>query len=211
MSHAAVHAIIFDYGKVLSLPPTHQQWQRYATFFGVDEPTIQKYYWGLRDDYDRAVTDGPEYWRRVGKLNGRSLRTAEVEQLIQWDNDQWTNVNPEMLSLAREQQAKGVRTAILSNMQREMLKFMRGKFDWLDEFDVQMYSCEEGIVKPEPKIYLECCKRLGIEPANSLFLDDKQKNIDGALRAGLQAILFEGDREAVERYLADAKDVIQHS
>jgi HAD superfamily hydrolase (TIGR01509 family) len=104
-----------------------------------------------------------------------------------------------------------VKTAILSNMQPNMLVFMRKKFDWLGEFDVQMYSCEEGIVKPEPEIYLECCKRLGVAPANSLFLDDKEKNVDGAAKAGLQAMLFEGDRGEVERYLAKTQSPIPHS
>jgi putative hydrolase of the HAD superfamily len=209
MSHAAVHAIIFDYGKVLSLPPTLQQWERLASMFGIDEPTLQKQYWGLRDKYDCAVYDGPTYWRKVGELNNKNLTDAEVRQLISWDDDQWTNLNSEMLDFARRMKANGIRTAILSNMQREMLNFMRSKFDWLGEFDVQMYSCEEGIVKPQVEIYLECCKRLGVEPANSLFLDDKQPNVDGALKAGLQALLFEGDREAVETYVESA--VIPHS
>jgi putative hydrolase of the HAD superfamily len=205
MSHASVHAIIFDYGKVLSLPPTVQQWNRFADWFGVDQPTFQKQYWGLRDDYDRAVYDGPAYWRALAKLNQRTLTEAEVEQLVFWDSDQWTNVNPEMLDFARKMKANGIRTAILSNMQQEMLKFMRTKFDWLGEFDVQMYSCEEGIVKPEAAIYLECCKRLGSDPANSLFLDDKQPNIDGAWNAGLQALLFVGNRADVENYLQQSR------
>ena len=169
--------------------------------FGVDQSTFQKQYWGFRDDYDRAVTDGAAYWRRVAESNGMHLSDAQVTQLVEWDNDQWTNLNPEMLEFARTKQANGVRIAILSNMQREMLAFMRKKFDWLNEFDVQMYSCEEGIVKPEVAIYLECCKRLGSEPGKTLFLDDKQPNIDGAWKAGLQALLFEGDRGAVEEYL----------
>jgi len=201
MSHVAVRAIIFDYGKVLSLPPTLQQWQRLAGMFGVDQPGFQEQYWGLRDDYDRAVYDGAAYWRRVGELNKKSLTDAEIEQLIAWDSDQWTNANLDMLDFARRMKATGIRTAILSNMQMEMKTFMQKKFDWLGEFDVQMYSCEEGIVKPDVKIYQECCKRIGVEPANSLFLDDKQPNVNGALKAGLQAILFEGDRAAVEKYV----------
>jgi len=201
MSAAAITAIIFDYGKVLSLSPTLKQWERMASLFGVDQPTFQEQYWGLRDRYDRDEYDGTGYWRRIAELNGKTLTDAEVEQLIFWDNDQWTNENPEMLDFARRMHARGIHTGILSNMQANMLRFMRHKFAWLDEFDVQMYSCEEGIVKPAVEIYLECCKRLGSTPANTLFLDDKQPNIDGAIKAGLQALLFEGDRKEVEKYL----------
>lgn len=196
-----VQAIIFDYGKVLSLSPTLQQWQRLASKFGVEQPTFQQQYWGLRDDYDRGVYDGAAYWRKLAELNGKSLTDADVEQLIFWDNDQWTNLNPDMLEFSREARRRQMPTAILSNMQFNMLAFMRKKFDWLGEFQVQMYSCEEGIVKPEVEIYLECCRRLGVAPASTLFLDDKQPNIDGALAAGLQAQLFQGQRKEVEHFL----------
>src|SRR5947209_7531058 len=123
MSHAAVDAIIFDYGKVLSLPPTPEQWNRFAARFGVDEPALQKHYWGFRDDYDRGVFNGAAYWREVAKAFHQTLTDADVEQLVYFDNDQWTNVNPEMLDFARCAQARGMRTAILSNMQQEMLAF----------------------------------------------------------------------------------------
>jgi putative hydrolase of the HAD superfamily len=203
MSHAAVTAIIFDYGKVLSLPPTLKQWERMASKFGVDQPTFQHQYWGFRDDYDRGIFDGPAYWRHVAEANKKTLANGDIEQLIAWDNDQWTNENPEMLDFARREKSKGVRIGILSNMQKEMLDFMRKKFAWLAEFDVQMYSCEEGIVKPEVEIYLECCRRLKSKPANTLFLDDKQPNIDGAVKAGLQALLFVGNQKEVESYIRE--------
>ncbi len=202
MSHAPVQAIVFDYGKVLSLSPTLQQWERLASKFSVDQPTFQQQYWGFRDAYDRGEYDGPAYWRKIAEVNSKALHNGDVEQLIHWDNDQWTNVNPEMLDFARRMHGQGMRTAILSNMQHEMLDFMQKKFNWLGEFDVQMYSCEEGMVKPVKEIYLECCKRLGSTPANTLFIDDKTPNVEGAKHAGLQALLFTGDRSDVENYLS---------
>ncbi len=200
---ATVSAIIFDYGKVLSLPPTAEQWQRLASPFGVSQPEFQKQYWGFRDIYDRGEVNGAQYWEKIAGLNGKHLANGDVEQLIAWDNDQWTNLTPEMLDFARREQASGKKIAILSNMQREMLAFMRKKFDWLDEFNVQMYSCEVGIVKPNPEIYLKCCTKLGSRPGSTLFVDDKQPNIDGAIAAGLQALLFHGERSEVERYLGE--------
>jgi len=202
MSHAPVTAVIFDYGKVLSMPPTQAQWDRLAGFFGATQDLFQKQYWGHRDAYDRDEFRAAGYWRAVAKDNGKDVTDAEVEQLIEWDNEQWTNLNPEMLELSRRLRAGGVRTAILSNMQAEMLAYMRRKFGWLDEFEVQMYSCDVGMVKPVREIYLKCCAELGSRPENTLFLDDKMPNIQGALHAGLQALLFEGNRTEVEEYLA---------
>jgi putative hydrolase of the HAD superfamily len=199
-----VTGIIFDYGKVLSLPPTAQQWKRLASMFGADKASFQHNYWGFRDGYDRGEYDGKEYWRMVARAFGTPLTDDQNRQLVIWDNDQWTNENPEMLAFARAVHSRGIRTAILSNMQRDMLAFMRAKFHWLYEgiFDSQVYSCELGVVKPLAEAYLQTCRRMVSRPETTLFLDDKQVNIDGAKRAGLQALLNEGSRAEVEAYLA---------
>ena len=54
-----------------------------------------------------------------------------------------------MLELAREIKSRGLKTAILSNMPFDLLAELRRKFDWLDEFDVQIWSCELGVIKPD--------------------------------------------------------------
>lgn len=43
-------------------------------------------------------------------------------------------------------------------------------------FDTLIFSCDEGIAKPDKEIYLRACKRLGVSPQNVLFLGDSYKN-----------------------------------
>ena len=183
-------AVAFDYGKVLSLPPSREQWLALSTRFGKPPQEFQRIYWGHREELDRGTLDNVHYWQTVGRDCGVEIGLAEAEELIEHDNTQWTNENPEMLALARDLQRAGYRTAILSNMERRMLATMRRKLVWLDEFDVQMYSCEVGTVKPEPAIYLECCRRLGCEPPETLFLDDKKVNTEAARRLGMHSYVF---------------------
>lgn len=52
-------------------------------------------------------------------------------------------------------------------------------------------SADFGTRKPDPAIYRRICEKYGHAPSESLFFDDKQENIDGALKAGLRAHLFE--------------------
>ena len=134
---------------------------------------------------------------KVGADCGITISDEEAERLIDYDNIQWTNENPEMLALARDLRAAGYKTAILSNMERRMLAAMRQKLKWLDEFDVQMYSCEVGAVKPEAAIYLECCRRLGCEPPEALFLDDKKVNTEGAKKAGMRSYIYQSKADPV--------------
>ena len=190
-------AVAFDYGKVLSLPPTHEQWQTLCTRFGKPLQEFQRIYWGHREELDRGTLDNVHYWQAVGRDCGFDLSVAEAEELIEYDNTQWTNEYPEMLDLTRDLRRAGYRTAILSNMQFTMLAAMRRKLAWLDEFDVQMYSCELGTVKPEPAIYLECCRRLGCEPQEALFLDDKKVNTEAAKKVGMHSYVFHSAEDEV--------------
>ena len=99
----------------------------------------------------------------------------------------WLRVNPDALALAREIKTSGMRTAILSNMPHDLLCDLRKSFDWLDEFEVQIWSCEHGVIKPDPAIYRICLDALGCEPQRTLFFDDRPDNVEGARRRGWRA------------------------
>ncbi|HEY3929735.1 MAG TPA: HAD family phosphatase [Candidatus Koribacter sp.] len=196
-------AIVFDYGKVLTLPPTPEDWSRLALCFDASVEYLQKPYWRWRDMYDRAQLNAESYWTAVAHDLGRKLTREGIQHLTQLDNTQWMNINPEMLEFAWRAQDAGLKIAVLSNMQLDMLAAMRRNFAWLARFDAQIYTCEIGAVKPEPEAYNAALKGVGTSAEDSLFLDDKQVNIDGARAVGMQAQLFEGDilsaYEAVDR------------
>ena len=65
-----------------------------------------------------------------------------------------------------------------------------------DLFDHCFLSHEMGLVKPDREIYDHVLGALGCPPANVLFLDDNQINVDGARRAGLHAERARGTSEA---------------
>ena len=75
---------------------------------------------------------------------------------------------------------------------------MRAAFNWLDEFDVQIWSCDHGVTKPDAAIYRLCLDALGCEPQRTLFFDDRPNNIEGAKAVGMQAHVFESAEQAAE-------------
>jgi putative hydrolase of the HAD superfamily len=193
-----VKAVVFDYGKVLSLPPNQQQWLALSTRFGKPPHEFQPIYWGKnREELDRGTLDNVAYWRKVGRDCGLEISDSDAEQLIDHDSAQWTSENPAMLELARELRRAGYQTAILSNMEHRLLAVIRSQLPWLAEFDVQMYSCEVGAVKPEPAIYLECCRRLACQPQEALFLDDKKSNTEAAKQVGMQSYVYQSGDDPV--------------
>ena len=58
-------------------------------------------------------------------------------------------------------------------------------------FDAEVFSSTEGLAKPDPRAYLACCARLGVEPHESVFVGDGANDeLAGAERAGLRAVLI---------------------
>ncbi|MFZ0311715.1 MAG: HAD family phosphatase [Candidatus Korobacteraceae bacterium] len=189
-------AIVFDYGRVLSHAPSPAEVRKFGALVGVTEPPFFQLYSETRDEYDRGRHDCQQHWQRFADAAGISLSTEHLERVVDFETQMWLRVNPHALKLARKIKAGGVRTAILSNMPHDLLGELRKTFNWLDEFEVQIWSCEHGVVKPDPTIYRLCLDALGCEPQRTLFFDDRPNNVEGARRAGMEAHLFESAEQA---------------
>jgi HAD superfamily hydrolase (TIGR01509 family) len=57
-------------------------------------------------------------------------------------------------------------------------------------FDVLVFSCVEGVMKPDRRIYEITLERLGSMAGQAVFIDDRQDYIQGAEDVGLNTILF---------------------
>ena len=62
-----------------------------------------------------------------------------------------------------------------------------------------MFSCEEGIIKPERELYERCLQRLNVELQEAVFIDDRIENIDGAKDVVLQAIHYVDYQELIKQ------------
>lgn len=189
-------AVVFDYGRVLSHAPTLVEVREFGALVGVSEPPFFQLYSETRDEYDCGRQDCQQHWQRFADAAGISLSTDHVQHVVEFETRMWLRVNPQALELAREIKAGGIRTAILSNMPHDLLGELRKSFAWLDEFEVQIWSCEHGVVKPDPAIYRLCLNALGYEPHRVLFFDDRPNNVEGARLAGMKAHLFESVEQA---------------
>ncbi len=128
-----------------------------------------------------------------------SYSTPEhVAKIVEFENRMWVRANPAALELVQEIRRQGMRTAILSNIPHDLLQEVRNAFDWLDEFDVQIWSCHHGVIKPGPEIYRICLEQLGCEPHRALFFDDRPRNVEGARAVGMEAHVFESAEQAAE-------------
>ena len=75
-------------------------------------------------------------------------------------------------------------------MSREFIDFLR-RFPVYGLFDGEVVSCEERTVKPEPRIYEILLERYGLTPSETLFIDDREMNIEAAAALGIRGFLFD--------------------
>lgn len=186
----AIRAAIFDYGMVLSGPPDPEAHASLRAITGLDYETFEKLYWADRLTYDMGQLNGLTYWPKFARDAGITLTAEQIEQLIQSDIRMWTTTNPDMLAWVERIQKAGLRTAVLSNMGADILRYLLRESAWLKSFNQLTWSCELGVIKPAPAIYLHTIDRLGIPAAETLFLDDKEENVAAANALGLRGIQF---------------------
>jgi len=185
-----IDAVIFDYGMVLSNAQEPSAYNNLLTITDLDRDTFEPHYWRYRLDYDEGVLNGRTYWEKLGNDAAITLTPEQIDQLIENDVLMWATLNEQMLAWVRALQDAGLKTAILSNMGADLLRYMRQEFGWLAHFNHHTWSCELGMVKPDPRIYLHTCEKLGVAPDEAIFLDDKPENIEAAAKVGIHAILF---------------------
>jgi putative hydrolase of the HAD superfamily len=196
MKAAAWDAVIFDYGGVLCHAPMRRDLAEYAGRSGLGETEFLKLYAETRDYYGRAAAGYESHWHRTARAAGIQISEIAVKQFIENESGLWTRPNHETLALARAVKRGGGKTAILSNMTFELLVILRAKFDWLDEFDVRIWSCEHGCAKPDDSIYEGCLGALGCEPGRALFFDDRPGNVEAAKKIGIDAHVFDSAASA---------------
>ncbi|MHC1787477.1 MAG: HAD family hydrolase [Christensenellales bacterium] len=91
----------------------------------------------------------------------------------------------------------GLRLYLLSNAGMRFPRALEQR-GFYPRLDGAMVSAHEGICKPDPRIYGRLCERFGLLPHECLFVDDMPENVDGAIRVGMAAHLFDGDYSKVE-------------
>lgn len=189
-SSVALRAVVFDYGMVLTDKPDAAAYAELLRISGLTSERLDKFYWADRHAYDEGKYTGLEFWQKVVRDAGLTLDAATVEELNDWDARMWTTENPVMLAWQQQLKERGIFTAILSNMGDNVLANMKRTFDWLGRFDVLVWSYQLKMAKPDPAIYRHVLKELGTRAEETLFLDDKQVNIDAANALGMRGLLF---------------------
>lgn len=119
------------------------------------------------------------------------VRSVLAERTLRF-RDCFRNIPPENVAMLDRLRTGGIRVALLSNADVMDKEAYRGS-PLEGRFDVEMFSCDVGLAKPEREIYEACLERLGLTAADCVFVGDGGSNeLQGANAAGLRTVFVSG-------------------
>ena len=95
---------------------------------------------------------------------------------------------PESLDLVRRLRAAGLGVHLGTNQSLRRAAYMREELGYDDLFDVSCYSAELGLAKPDPAYFRRAAELIDAPPAEVLFVDDSEPNVDGARATGMVGV-----------------------
>jgi putative hydrolase of the HAD superfamily len=193
-----IRAIIFDLFHTLTRPDA--EWSELpstADVLGVDrsvwnELLVNRSRWRLAGEETDAYTIVRTLAREIDPDIPEERVQEATRVRIQRFKDSFTRIPAENVETLRDLRAAGFRLGLISNADvMEAAPWPTSPLAGL--FDVELFSCAVGLVKPEPAIYARCVEALGVSPRECLFVGDGGSNeLVGAKAAGMSTVFVSG-------------------
>ncbi len=192
----AIRAVIFDFGGVLVRTEDWSGRRKWEVRLGLRKGELMNMIFGSEVSARASVglAHDIDVWKHVQTVLSLSpLQLAEL-QFDFWSGDR---LDPELVGWLRSQHPQ-YKTGILSNAwpgAREAFSRIYG----LDgAVDALVISAEEGVTKPDPRIYRIAGDRLGVQPEEAVFVDDVVENVAGARAVGMRGVHFANTAQAID-------------
>ncbi len=186
-----IKAIILDWGGVLIDDPVPGYIRYCSQYLKVSEEKFARTVQKFQFDFAKGIIPEDVFWKKV--CSELKVSEPSVPSLLSKAFRAVYSEKSEVLSIVSSLKGNGYKIALLSNTETPMLDFFyEKKYKF---FDVTVFSCVEGITKPDRRIYEITLKRLGVKPQEAVFIDDREENISGAKNIGINTVLFQNSEQ----------------
>jgi 2-haloacid dehalogenase len=180
--------IVFDIGMVLiAWDPRHL----YRKIFD-DEAKMEWFLahvctnaWNLEQDRGRSF---------AAAVKEATTRHPEFASEIAAYDERWIETIPGSIDgtvdILETLHKRRVPLYAITNFNQDKFRQTKLQFPFLNLFRDIVVSGDEKLVKPDPAIYELCLKRNKLAAADCLFIDDSEKNVQGAEAVGMKAHHF---------------------
>lgn len=182
--------VVFDLGGVLlNWDPRHL----YRKLFAGDEAAMEAFLADVcTEEWNERQDAGRPFAEAVAEL--RPKHPDKLHLIEAWRH-RFGEMIPGALDgtvdIVRELRARGVPLYALTNWSAETFPPQRVRFPFLDLFDGIVVSGDEGVIKPDERIFRILLDRYRLAANESVFIDDNPKNAQAASALGIHGIHFQ--------------------
>ena len=124
-----------------------------------------------------------EFFRRLGFEDAAGAERAYLDTI---------ELDTGFVAAAEKLRADGLKLGLLSNDLGEWSAWLRRKYDLDRLFDAVAVSGDEGVSKPDARIFRIISECLGTRPGQCAYIDDRERFLAAARALGMRTILFDG-------------------
>jgi glucose-1-phosphatase len=189
-----IEAVIWDLGGVLVRTTDRAPRTALAGRYGMSYQAMEELVYGGEDGRNAqlGLISSEQRWELIRRRFELSEAGLEQFKADFWGGDA---VDYELVAYIRSLRPR-YKTALLSNAFSDLRGVVTGTWGFAGAFDTLVISAEEGLVKPDARIYQLPLQRLGVQPGEAVFIDDFKHNIEGAQAVGMHAVHFISPEQA---------------
>jgi len=185
MGRMDLRGILFDWGGVFTRGTFDGRVVRnLARRFALPEEAVAEAYFDLVERLELGEWTLRRFWEELSRRLSVDAPYPVFEQIFLGS----VAPRPEMYELLLALPEELV-VGMLSNNYPVISSYLRAE-ESFDRFDAAVFSNEEGMKKPDPRVFRLALSRMGLSPEEVLFVDDNPENIEAARALGLRTHLF---------------------
>jgi putative hydrolase of the HAD superfamily len=177
--------LLVDWGGVLTTD-LFASFASFAAAEGLDSDHVRGLFRNDRDarrlliDFETGRVEEEEFEPRLARLLGVAEHAGLIDRMFAG-----SQADPVMLAAVRAAHDAGVRTGLISNSwgTRRYPRDLLGEL-----FDGVVISGEEGVRKPDPRMYELGAERIGLPAESCVYVDDLPFNLEPAAVLGMATV-----------------------
>ena len=189
-----IRAIVFDLGGVLIDLSYENCVRAFLDILGFEriyELLDLSHQKGIYGEMEAGLVTADEFRAEVLRGSRPGAVPADVDRCMA---ALLTGMNPKKVTLLERLAEKYAIYGLSNNNEISVARmhqiYEENGLDWRRVFRKEFISCRMKLMKPSREIFNTAATEIGFPPEEILFVDDSQKNVDGALAAGWQSVLY---------------------
>lgn len=189
-----IKTIYWDFSGVLFIPVPGMGYEERSKEMGISHEKLHSFFEGeMNRRVDLGEITHEEFYGHILKESNLSdsLLPVFMQNLLKA-----FKLNTALINFIQSLPAT-IQHAVLSNYSDRLRFILEEHLHIADVFSDLIISSEVQMLKPDEEIYQTALARFHIAPSESIFVDDRIENVEGAQKVGMHAVLFSDTQQVI--------------